>query len=151
MKNITKTEKLQKNLLVDKNRIKDSTAYLENKDKIVEKDVLTSENNILLKNQDKNLTKNFKHFNVLRSINERSFISEVTIPIFINNIKFLALCDSGSESSIIGLNYINKYLPNWRTFEDGINKPEYGIGVDGSTFSILGAKLFTKKNRKTSS
>jgi len=150
MKNITKTEKLQKNSLVDKNRIKDSIISLENKEKIVENlNVSISENNIKLENQDKSFTKNFQHFNVLRSINERSFISEVTIPILINNIEFLALCDSGSESSIIGLNYINKYFPNWRTFEDGVNKPEYGIGVDGSTFSILGAKLFTIKIGKT--
>ena len=44
---------------------------------------------------------------------------------------------------------MNKYFPNWRTFEDGVNKLEYGIGVDGSTFSILGAKLFTIKIGKT--
>ena len=84
MKNITKNEKLQKNLLVDKNRIKDSIISLENKEKIVENlNVSISENNIKLENQDKSFTKNFQHFNVLRSVNERSFISEVTIPIFI--------------------------------------------------------------------
>ena len=100
---------------------------LENK----EKNVSTSKNNIELKNSDEQFTKNFQYFNVLRSVNERSFISEVTIPISINNIKFMALCDSGSESSIIGLNYINKNFTNWRAFEDGIKKAEYGIGVDG--------------------
>ena len=51
----------------------------------------TSENNIELK--DEQFTKNFQRFNVLRSVNEWSFSSEVTIPIFINNIKFMALSD----------------------------------------------------------
>jgi len=48
----------------------------------------------------------------------------------------MALCDSGSESSIIGINYINKNFTNWRAFEDGIKKAEYGMGVYGSTFSL---------------
>ena len=90
-----------------------------------------------MKNPDEQFTKNFQHFNILRSVNERSFISEVTIPISINKIKFMALCDSGSERSLIGLiNYLIKNFTNWRAFEDGIKKAEYGIGVYGSTFSL---------------
>ena len=49
----------------------------------------------------------------------------------------MALCDSGSERSLIGLiNYLIKNFTNWRAFEDGIKKTEYGIGVYGSTFSL---------------
>ena len=64
MKNVTKTEKLQKNLLVDKNRIKHNIISLEHKANNVENlDVSTSENNIELK--DEQFTKNFQRFNVL--------------------------------------------------------------------------------------
>ena len=150
MKNITKTENLQKKSLTSRKDVKHIILPLENKVKIVNKlDVSNSVNNIDFKKPDEQFTKDFQHFNILRSVNERSFISEVTIPISINNIKFMALCDSGSESSIIGLTYIKKYFPDWNSFEDGINKPEYGIGVDGSTFSILGTKIFTIKIGKT--
>ena len=113
--------------------------------KILPEDVsILNENLNLVKKIDfsKNCKNDSQHFNVLKSINERSYISEVTIPIYINDIKFMALCDSGSESSIIGLNYINKYFPNWHDFNDGINKPSFGIGVDGSKFNILAVKEF---------
>ena len=50
----------------------------------------------------------FKSFS-LKHMQRRSYSSEVTIPVIINNIQLHALLDTGSESSIISLNYLNKY------------------------------------------
>ena len=90
-----------------------------------------------------NKTINFCNFNLNKSIHDRSYINEVTIPVTINGIKLYALLDSGSESSILTLKYAEKFFKNWRNFPNGFYKLDYGIGVDGSRFKILGTKLFT--------
>ena len=53
------------------------------------------------------------------------------------------MLDSGSESSILTLKYANKFFKNWRSFPNGFYKLDYGVGVDGSRFKILGTKIFT--------
>ena len=84
----------------------------------------------------------FKSFS-LKHMQRRSYSSEVTIPVKINNIQLHALLDSGSESSIISLDILNKYFKNWEcSLSDGFSKPDFGIGVDGSTFKILAVKIF---------
>ena len=74
---------------------------------------------------------------------KRSYINEVSVNISINNVNIYCLLDSGSESSIIGKDYVNKYFPNWESFPDYKDKPLGGKGVDGSEFTLLGTKLFT--------
>ena len=61
----------------------------------------------------------FKAFS-FKNIQRRSYSSEVTIPLIINNVQLQALIDSGSESSIISLNYLNKYFKNWEKFSDKV-------------------------------
>ena len=85
----------------------------------------------------------FRNFNFNKTYNKRSYISEVTIPLIINNVKLYALLDSGSESSILSLKYAEKFFKNWKNFKDGFYKLDYGIGVEGSRFNILGTKMFT--------
>ena len=86
---------------------------------------------------------NFRKFNFNKSSKHRSFSSEVTIPLKINGVNLYGLLDSGSESSILSLDYANKFFKNWRNFEDGFYKLDFGVGVDGSRFNILGTKMFT--------
>jgi len=76
----------------------------------------------------------FCNFNLNRSFNRRSQICEVTLPLLINNIKVYALLDSGSESSILTLKYTEKFFKNWRNFQNGFFKLDFGIGVDGFRF-----------------
>lgn len=85
-----------------------------------------------------NKTINFRKFNLSKSIHDRSYINEMTISVIINGIKLYALLDSGSESSILTLKYAEIFFKNWRNFLNGFYKLDYGIGVDGSRFKILG-------------
>jgi len=84
----------------------------------------------------------FRNFNLNKSFSPRSYISEVTVPLIINDVPLYALLDSGSESSILSLSYANKYFKNWQSYENGFYELDYGIGVDGSRFKILGTKRF---------
>ena len=97
--------------------------------------------------EEENMIKNntfirFSNFKAIKAFNPRSYQSEVMIPVIINNVKLWGLLDSGSESSIISLNYAEKYFKKWRDFKEGFYKLDFGIGVEGSRFKILGTKLF---------
>ena len=84
----------------------------------------------------------FRNFNLNKSFSPRSYISEVTVPLIIFDVPLCALLDSGSESSIMSLSYANRFFKNWQSYENGFYKLDYGIGVDGSRFKILGTKRF---------
>ena len=68
---------------------------------------------------EENLCRNkiiFRNFNFNKAYNKRSYSSEVTVPLIINNVKLYALLDSGSESSILSLKYAGKFFKNWKNF-----------------------------------
>ena len=73
---------------------------------------------------------------------ERAYLEETIIEVRINKLKFWALFDSGSEASLISEIYVNKYFPEWKKYEDLVNAPESGRGVNGKHFNIVGTKLF---------
>ena len=82
-------------------------------------------------------------FNACKVTNyERAYLDETIIEVRINKLKFWALFDSGSEASLISEIYVNKYFPEWKNYEDLVNGPESGRGVNGNHFSIVGTKLF---------
>ena len=43
----------------------------------------------------------------------RSFLMEVQAKVQINGINVMCLFDSGSETNLVGVQLLNKYLPGW--------------------------------------
>ena len=74
-----------------------------------------------------------------------TLLDETIIGVEINSVKLGALFDTGSEASLISIVYLNKYFPNWKKYEDLINAPLSGQGVNGEKFEIVATKIFSVK------
>ena len=72
---------------------------------------------------------------------ERAYLDETIIEVRINNLKFWALFDSGSETSLISEIYVNKYFPEWKNYEDLVNATESGRGGERKTFQSISCYL----------
>ena len=69
------------------------------------------------------------------------YLNEVQAVINIEDVNLHCLLDSGSETNLIGVQILNKYIPNWRGLADA-QGPEFGIGASGHQFKMLATKLF---------
>ena len=72
-------------------------------------------------------------------------MDETIIEVEINGVKLGALFDTGSEASLISIVYLNKFFPDWDTYEDLLNAPLNGQGVNGEKFEIVATKIFKVK------
>ena len=75
----------------------------------------------------------------------RALLDETIIEVEINGVKLGALFDTGSEASLISIVYLNKFFPDWDTYEDLLNAPLNGQGVNGEKFEIVATKIFKVK------
>ena len=97
----------------------------------------------VLNNYKNNISMHFNQVNDKRNDPLiRSFLMEVQARVQINNVSLMCLFDSGSETNLVGLQLLNKYLPGWVHLEDA-QGPTVGIGAGGHEFKMVATKLFS--------